>query len=315
MNKYIAQLLMRLTADKESRSKILTAVLSIAAGLLFLMASPILVLSAMKEMGAPSVSFVLDEDKFPSEVSGRMAETEADAKAIEDALTAAGLREQTIKAQLIYMTYFADTPLDSFNDYAGMFAQPDDRSLIDSLNSYYGLDIDFDEFRKMYALVMNTTINEYIFTNAEEKNSDDLAAWAVNAYESGWGYKGNYCGDTDKETHLRCTDNLGLILGYIRYDPQEKTFSSEPSVLYYTYAGDVDTMPDVKGIGLINGGDFGVYIGNGEVVFSSAMGGVQRQDISGSGWNKWCLFDAVSYPQEVYDRINEIQNEETEMIQ
>ena len=48
MNKYIAQLLLKLLADKESRNRILTAVLSIAAGLLFLMAAPVIVLSSMK---------------------------------------------------------------------------------------------------------------------------------------------------------------------------------------------------------------------------------------------------------------------------
>lgn len=310
MNKYIAQLLLRLISDKESRRKILTAVFSIATGLLFLMASPILVLSAMKEMGAPSVSFAFDEDKLPSEISGRMAE--ADARAIEDALAAAGLRELTIKAQLIYMTYFADTPLDNFNDYAGMFAQPDDRSLIDSLNSCYGLDIDFDEFRKMYALVMNATINEYIFTNAEEKNSDDLAAWAVNAYNTGWRYKEFRYGDIDNDLHLRCADNYGLITGYLRYDPYIKEFADNGVSLFYTPVDSLDTMPYVKGIGLINGAEFGIYIGDGEVIFSSAMGGVQRQNISDGNWNEWCLFDAVSYPQEVYDRIKEVQNEEDE---
>ena len=100
MNKYIAQLLLKLLADKESRNRILTAVLSIAAGLLFLMAAPVIVLSSMKEMGAPSISF--DETKLPSEISDRLDETEAEIKAIEDALTVIGLREQTVKAQLYY---------------------------------------------------------------------------------------------------------------------------------------------------------------------------------------------------------------------
>ena len=306
MNKYIAQLLLKLLADKESRNRILTAVLSIAAGLLFLMAAPVIVLSSMKEMGAPSISF--DETKLPSEISDRLDETEAEIKAIEDALTVIGLREQTVKAQLIYISYFDELHLTNVNVYANMFTHTDDRALIDNINSYYDLDIDYDEFIGMYTLVMNRTISEYIFADAEEKNSVDLAAWAVNAYDTHWEFREDRCGEIDEGSHLRCADNIGLIMGYIRYDPQEKQFSSDNDSLYYTPAGSLDSMPDIKGIGVHGDSGFGVYTGGGDVVFSSAMGGIQRQNITDGRWNEWCIYDAVSYPQEVYDIIEDIRN-------
>ena len=53
----------------------------------------------------------------------------------------------------------------------------------------------YDEFEKQYMLIMNTSINEYMFTDAAKKNSDDLAAWVVNAYSTGWEYKDNYFGN------------------------------------------------------------------------------------------------------------------------
>lgn len=65
-------------------------------------------------------------------------------------------------------------------------------------------------------------------------------------------------------------------------------------------------LPDIQGVGVFNGTDFGVYIGGGEVVFSSAIGGcVQRQALSDGDWTSWCTFDAVTYPQEVTEQETE----------
>ncbi len=70
-------------------------------------------------------------------------------------------------------------------------------------------------------------------------------------------------------------------------------------------------MPDVQGVGVSNGDDFGVYVGGGQVVFSSAIGGcVQQQALEYGNWTSWCTFDAISYPQEVWDRVNELHSEE-----
>ena len=191
-----------------------------------------------------------------------------------------------------------------------MFKADDDRILIDSINRNYDLNIDFDEFSRLYVLVMNANINEYMFTNAEQKNSDDLAAWAINAYCTQWAFKENYFGDMDSETHCRCTDNIGLIMGYIRYDPHDKVFTADNVSLYYTPIDSLESMPDVKGICVHGDSGFGVYIGNGEVIYSSAIGGAVRELLNNGNWDEWCIYDDIDYLQEVYDKIEEIRNEE-----
>ena len=103
MKKILAELFLDLTTDKENRDKLLIAVLSIVIGLLFIMAAPIVFLNGLKELGTPSISFNYSENELPSELSQSIAKAEADGKAIEDALTAIGCRDRTIKAQLIYL--------------------------------------------------------------------------------------------------------------------------------------------------------------------------------------------------------------------
>ena len=101
-------------------------------------------------------------------------------------------------------------------------------------------------------------------------------------------------------------------MGYVRYDAENKVFTSDTVDMYYTEQGSIDTMPDSKGVGVYNGSEFGVYVGGGEVVFSSAMGGIQRQRLTDGGWTAWCTYDAINYPQEVHDKINELHETTTE---
>ena len=203
------------------------------------------------------------------------------------------------------MSYFDSNRLTDFTAYTEHFSK-DDEQLIQSLNADYSIDIDYAEFKRTYTLVMNSTINEYMFTDSSTKTSADLAAWCRNAYESGWGYADNCFGERTGEDRIRCADNVGLIMGYVRYDTESKTFTADIVDMYYTEQGGIDTMPDIQGVGVFNGTDFGVYIGGGEVVFSSAIGGcVQRQALSDGNWTTWCTFDAVTYPKEVTEQETE----------
>jgi hypothetical protein len=267
---------------------------------------------------APEIdSSAFNESAFMEQVSPeqqeRMAEIRSAGAAIESEMAALSIADQTIKAQLIYMSYFDEVEGFDANFYAHLFySAPNDEVLIDSINQNYGLAIDFNEYMRTYVFVMNSTINEYMFTDVSTKNATDLAAWAENAYLSEWQYADNCFGERNGENRLRCADNVGLIMGYIRYDTESKDFTSDTIDLYYTEQGSIDTMPDVKGVGVYNGSEFGVYVGGGEVIFSSAMGGVQRQALNDGGWTAWCTFDAITYPQEVQDRINEPQEPTTE---
>ncbi len=289
--------------DKKKRNAVLIVIGSILVGLLMLILLPIIVFMSLGSIEPPENDLQFDEAAFIAQLSPEQQENisavEADGQAIADAMSAIGLQEQTIKAQLIYMSYFDGNRLTDFTAYTEHFSQ-DDEQLIQSLNADYSLDIDYAEFKRTYTLVMNSTINEYMFTDSESKNSADLAAWCRNAYESGWGYADNSFGERTGDEHIRCADNVGLIMGYVRYDNENKIFTDDVVDMYYTEQGDIDTMPDIQGVGVFNGTDFGVYIGGGEVVFSSAIGGcVQRQALSDGNWMTWCTFDAVKYPQEV----------------
>ena len=178
----------------------------------------------------------------------------------------------------------------------------DDRSLLDSINQNFGLQIDYEEFMHVYTLTMNSTINEYMFTDADTKNASDLAAWADNAFISGWKYRKDCYGEKIKEELVRCADEAGLIEGYLRYDPDNKKFG-EKAVVGYTIKGDASAKPEVKGIGLYSEDNLGVYIGNDQVVYASKDNGcVIKESFSEGHWTKWCIYDDIRYPSEIGGR-------------
>ena len=126
-----------------------------------------------------------------------------------------------------------------------------------------------------------------------------------SAYISQWRYAENTFGERTGDERIRCADNVGLIMGYIRYDTKSKTFTDDTVNLAYTVKGGIETLPDIPGVGVYNGNDFGVHIGGGQVIFSSAIGGIQRQPVSAGNWTSWCTFDAVTYPQEMNEPTTE----------
>ena len=223
----------------------------------------------------------------------------------------AGVRDQTIKAQLIYMSYFDEVQNFNAESYADLFVvAPNDSDLIAAINSTYGLDIDYDEFVRTYTFVMNSTINAFMFTDTGTKNCADLAAWAENAFISGWGYKSGAAGERNETDRIRYADNAGLVLGYLNYSPTDKKFDSDYDTLVYTEQGGIDTMPEVVGIGLFDGSQHGIYVGNGEVIYSSeSLGYVTKENVSNGSWTSWCTYDGVTYPQEVTDAIQSVNED------
>ncbi len=299
--------------DKEKRNKFLLIIGSIAVGLLFLLFAPIAVLSSMGEIESPDISVNFDESEFfenlDSQQQEKLTQMESDGQTIADSMSAIGLQEQIIKAQLIYFSYFESSEIVDFSGYAEMFRNENDEALISDINSFYGLEISYEDFMRSYVMVMNATINEYMFTDSDTKNCADLAAWARNAYVSGWGFQENYFGEMDENLWYRCADNVGLVMGYLKYNPYEKSFSNYVDTLIYNEIGGLDTMPDIAGIGLFDGNNFGIYVGDGEAVFASYDAGkVVKSLVSEGNWISWCTFEGVEYPQEVADKINEIQN-------
>ena len=304
--------------DEHKRGRLFVAVGSIIAGLLGLMFLPIAVISSIGSMNIEQHD--VDKNLFTesalfesldSEQQAEITNIQNQGQAIEDAMTNAGMRDQTIKAQLIYMSYFDEVQNFYTESYADLFATAqNDSDLISAINSTYGLDIDYDEFVRTYTFVMNSTINAFMFTDTSTKNCADLAAWADNAYISGWGYMNGFIGERNETDRIRYADNAGLVLGYLNYDPTDKLFNSDYDTLVYTEQGGLDTMPETAGIGLFDGSKHGIYIGNGEVVFSSAdCGYVTKENVSNGSWTSWCTYEGIDYPQEVEDAIESLSGE------
>lgn len=310
----LKKLAVDLALDKDKRNKFLLIVGSIVVGLIFLLMTPVVVLSSIGGIDPPSVELEFNESDFlnnlDEESRKKLEIMQAQGQAIEDAMVGTNMGDQSIKAQLIYLSFFENVSNFDVQTYVDLFKNnPEDTALIQAINVEYGLEIDFDEFMRTYTFVMNTTIDPHMFTDSESKNSADLAAWAENAYKSGWGFQEGYFGKIDENLRYRCADNVGLIMGYLRYIPTEKTFDMSINELIYNEIGGLDTMPDIAGIGLFDGSQFGIYVGNGEVIFASAdSGNIMKSPVTEGNWISWCTFEGIDYPQEVTDRIEEIQN-------
>lgn len=300
--------------DEKKRGKLVTAVLSAAVGLLLLLCAPAVMLSSLGKVGEEAQVPELHLNAYDiyssldSESRQRLDDIRSAGNDIANAMDEKGVKVHTIKAQLIYMSYFDEVQNFYAESYANLFAAaPNDSDLINAINSTYGLEIDYDEFIRTYTWVMNSTLNPYMFNDAGSKNCTDLAAWAENAFISGWGYKSGAVGERDETDRIRYADNAGLMLGYLNYSPTDKAFGSDYSTLVYTEQGSLDTMPEVAGVGLFDGSQHGIYVGNGEVVFSSAdCGYVTKEVVSNGSWTSWCTYEGIEYPQEVTDAIESL---------
>ena len=300
--------------DKKKRGKLVTVVLSAAVGLLLLLCAPAVMLSSLGEVGEEAQVPELHLNAYDiyssldSESRQRLDDIRSAGNDIANAMDEKGVKVHTIKAQLIYMSYFDEVQNFYAESYADLFATAqNDSDLISAINSTYGLDINYDEFVRTYTFVMNSTINAFMFTDTGTKNCADLAAWADNAYISGWGYMNGFIGERNETDRIRYADNAGLVLGYLNYSPTDKKFDPDYDTLVYTEQGGIDTMPEVVGIGVFDGSQHGIYVGNGEVVYSSeSVGYVTKEPVSNGSWTSWCTYDGVTYPQEVTDAIESL---------
>ena len=182
----------------------------------------------------------------------------------------------------------------------------------------------------------DNTIDISGFTNPRTKNNHDLAAYAMQAWEHGWGYVWGTFGNVLTESMLqykleqypdigasetfirehwlgrRTTDCVGLLKGYGWLNPDTLTIDYNTNGMPdYTadqmdasakengaeYGG-MDTMPDIVGLGLWKQGHWGVYVGNGYAI--EAMGtqyGVVRTKVEGRGWQGWCKIPYIQYDE------------------
>ncbi|MBO4865711.1 MAG: hypothetical protein J5582_03960 [Ruminococcus sp.] len=308
------KILVSVLSDEKLRKKIIILVLCIAFGFFYLLCLPVIIFSNLGTIDFQATaidhSLFTDEEfmaSLDSEQAEKLNNMMRSGEAIESAMAEHGVPEQTIKAELIYVSFFDGVQNFDADAYACLFEAADDSDLINSINSHYGLAINFEDYLHTYTFVMNNTINPYMFSETATKNSEDLAAWAYNAYESGWGYKAGFIGEKSVDDRLRYSDNAGLMIGYLNYDADSKNYGNSYGTLTYTEQGDISTMPDVPGIGLFDGTKHGIYIGNGEVIYcDEGIGYVTRQNISDGVWSSWCTYEGIRYPQIVQDTIDEL---------
>ncbi len=319
MKAKILKLLASLASDRKVEKKIIILVLSIAAGFILLLCAPVVVLTGMgsskPDLSSMDTTMFTEQNfmaSLDSDQAAKINAIKAIGQVIETEMRSCGVVKQTIKAVVIYLTYFEGVENFDANAYANLFkAAPDDAALIDGINQTYHLSIPYEEYLHNYTFIMNTLINPYMFDEPDTKNCSDLAAWGFNAYESGWGYKAGFIGQRDEETRLRYCDNAGLMIGYLNYDTDEKLFGDAVTTLTYTEQGDLNTMPDIPGIGLFDGTKHGIYLGSGEVVFSDeAVGYVTRQAVADGTWTKWCTYEGIIYPPEVQEAIDSSSSSE-----
>lgn len=172
------------------------------------------------------------------------------------------------------------------------------------------------------------------FQIPEEKNNLDLAAYAVSAYESGWGYVWGTFGSVLTESLYqsklaqypdgvgryaefikstwvgkRTTDCVGLIKGYGWLDADADSISygtngmpdvsADQMYQYATEKGSISTIPEIPGLAVWHTGHIGVYIGNGEVI--EAMGtkyGVVKTQLADRSWTAWLKIPYINYISE-----------------
>ena len=182
----------------------------------------------------------------------------------------------------------------------------------------------------------DNTIDISGFVSPNTKNNRDLAAYAVQAWEHGWGYVWGTFGNILTESMLqykleqypdigaseafirehwlgrRTTDCVGLLKGYgwLNVDTMTIDYNTNgmpdytADQMYASAAehgtdyGSMDSMPEIVGLGLWKQGHWGVYVGNGYAI--EAMGtqyGVVRTKVEGRGWQGWCKIPYINYDE------------------
>ena len=169
------------------------------------------------------------------------------------------------------------------------------------------------------------------FVSPGTKNNLDLAAYAIQAWENGWGYVWGTYGNVLTQSlfdyklqqypdgvgkyaafirenwlNRRTADCVGLIKGYGWLDAQSleirygtngmPDYSANQMYQSAAESGTMDTMPDIVGLAVWKPGHIGVYIGNGYVI--EAMGtkyGVVKTELAKRNWSGWCKIPYIDY--------------------
>ena len=329
-----------LATDKRTW-KVVGTIIGIVIAIILL---PVMLLLAVGNQFSNADAQQIDYSQFVQSLSmeqqTQLFLMESDGTAIADALTKLNLKNQIVKAQMLYLTYFDNVQKGEnfFAEYADCFKEGDDEKLIDLLNQKYNLGVNYEEFMRSYAVISNISIDTNLFLNLSVKNNIDLARWAENAYETRWGYVPHSDGNVlyadiyqslqeqypdeiteecDKWRSRRAVDNYNLLRSYLWYDAESRTILAEgynETALELfgsaTVKGGMDTLPETVGTALISGDTIGIFIGDRKVVYAKSVAeGVVKEPVSVGSWTAWFEIPWIQYGEEK-SFSNDIQFEE-----
>lgn len=337
-----------LASNKEGR-KFLGYVVGIA---LFLILLPLIVLVALFGwMSGDGASDIISRDniiaQMPVEQQQQITAIDSVCDSIDVTFTANGLTgNDAKKAKAIYISCLAghETENTFYTDLADCFLYTTEtESVYDKISAKYGVTFTDDDKAQLDALYGATpvrytppppdesAINVSAFVSPSTKNSGDLAVYALNAYESGWGYVFGTYGNILTESLLsakisqypdkvgvhkstirelwfgkRTADCIGLIKGYAWYEVSTGIFiyqnngmpdiGADTMYANATVTGTIDTLPETPGLAVWNKGHIGIYVGGGHVVHAAnTNAGVVKTRVSDSPWTHWLEIPYISY--------------------
>lgn len=169
------------------------------------------------------------------------------------------------------------------------------------------------------------------YVDPTRKNAADLAAYAIHAWEQGWGYVWGTCGWVLTPELLaskceqypegvgqdepfirtnwlggRTADCVGLIKGYGWLDAKTLTVgyavNGMPDVganemfCAATVTGTIDTIPERPGVAVWRDGHIGVYVGGGYVIEAvSTQFGVVKTKLAERSFTHWLEIPYIEY--------------------
>ena len=317
-------------SDKKVIKRLIIFVLSIVVGLIMPVVALLTYLSAEIKFTPEQLQSVAN-NLGPEEIA-KLTIIDNTMRAIETQMRDADLNDKSREAQVLYILALYD--YQNEDDFVSRLVScyvdcSSDEKLVRRVNREFGCDIDPDEYIKVVSGMRQTTISNKIFEDPSTKNNHDIVAWAENAYQGHWGYVwGTYGRILTKEyadaliardakhvgvyeeyirTHWigrRCADCVGLIKGYLWYNPNKHE-------IQYGYGGAVDggansmyaraktkgpisSIPEIPGLGVWHKGHVGIYIGNGYVIQAKGTKyGVVKTGLR--GFTHWFKIPGVTY--------------------
>lgn len=273
------------------------------------------------------------EASLTQEQIAQMEQVESISQEIETKMQEKGLSSRTMEAQILYLALGNQSTAEGFVDklVSCFYLDQTDQQLIELVNQVFGTLFASEDFTKIMSGVRTVAIDTSGFQNPATKNNRDLAAWAEQACQTGWGYVYGTYGTVLNETILqqklqqfpdevspfesfirqnwmgkRTADCIGLIKAYGWFDPNTKEInygtngiqdlSANNTFEAATEKGPIDTIPEITGIIVWESGHVGIYLGNDTVIESmNTEKGVVKTQLSRRSFTHWFKMPGIRY--------------------